>query len=159
MVADEYLRRTAVTRLSVSDEQASLLEETIDSWRRGANIAASVGWNRSETRKRKLQSLAYDKIRDETDLGSQHAILACFQAAEALKGILDQDESSRGRSKPEFTAPTVTYDANTMTLFDDDTVSLSTTENRIRCDLCLPADESERVIEEFSRFAESALAD
>jgi hypothetical protein len=32
-------------------------------------------------------------------------------------------------SKPTFTAPTVKYDTRTMTLFDDDTVSLSDTEN------------------------------
>ena len=29
---DDYLRRTTITRLSVSNEQASLLEDTIDEW-------------------------------------------------------------------------------------------------------------------------------
>jgi len=50
---------------------------------------------------------------------------------------------SRGEktSKPRFTAPTVKYDSRTLTLFDDETVSLSTTGNRIRCPLVLPEDD------------------
>jgi IS605 OrfB family transposase len=138
---DDYLRRTAITRLSVSDEQAELLEDTIDEWRTGANIATDIGWGHYETAKRKLQSLAYDDIRSQTRLGSQHAILACFQAAQALKGVDKRKQQDRSYSKPEFTAPTVTYDANTMTLFDDNTVSLATTDSRVRCELVLPEDE------------------
>jgi putative transposase len=138
---DDYLRRTAITRLSVSPEQADLLEDTIDEWRTGANIATDIGWKHYETRKRKLQSLAYDDVRDQTRLGSQHAILACFQAAQALKGVDERKQQGRNYSKPEFTAPTVKYDANTMTLFDDNTVSLATTDSRVRCELVLPDDE------------------
>ncbi|WP_241432740.1 RNA-guided endonuclease InsQ/TnpB family protein [Natrinema pellirubrum] len=37
--------------------------------------------------------------------------------------------------------PPVKYDTRTMTLFDDGTVSLSTVDDRIRCDLTLPDDE------------------
>jgi|AntDeeMetagen681_2_1112603.scaffolds.fasta_scaffold09290_2 transposase len=46
-------------------------------------------------------------------------------------------------SKPEFTAPTVKYDANTMTLFEDNTVSLATTDSRVRCELVLPDDDED----------------
>jgi IS605 OrfB family transposase len=138
---DDYLRRTAITRLSVSPEQADLLEDTIDEWHTGANIATDIGWEHYEPAKRKLQSLAYDDVRNQTRLGSQHAILACFQAAQALKGVDERKQQGRNYSKPEFTAPTVKYDANTMTLFDDNTVSLSTTDSRVRCELVLPDDE------------------
>ena len=141
MADDDYLRRTAITRLSVSSEQAALLGDTIDEWRTGANIATDIGWNHYQTRKRKLQSLAYDNVRDQTRLGSQHAILACFQAAQALKSVDQRKQQGHDYSKPEFTAPTVNYDANTMTLFDDDTVSLATTDGRVRCGLVLPDDE------------------
>ncbi|GAA0671760.1 RNA-guided endonuclease InsQ/TnpB family protein [Natronoarchaeum mannanilyticum] len=141
MAGPDYLRRTAITRLSVSEREADLLEETIVEWQRGANIATSVGWTNSVTDKRRLQSLCYDDIRDQTDLGSQHTILACFQAAEALKGIHTRKQEGREYSMPEFTSPTVTYDAKTMTLFDDGTVSLATTASRIRCELVLPEDE------------------
>jgi len=138
VAGDDYLRRTAITRLSVSNEQAELLEDTIDEWRTGANIATDLGWEHYETAKRKLQSLAYDDVCDQTRLGSQHAILACFQAAQALKGVDARNQQGRPYSKPEFTAPTVKYDANMMTLFDDNTVSLATTDSRVRCGLVLP---------------------
>jgi hypothetical protein len=41
-----------------------------------------------------------------------------------------------------FNAPTVKYDANTMTLFDNNTVSLATIDSRVRCELVLPDDEN-----------------
>ncbi len=161
MADDDYLRRTAITRLSVSPEQADLLEDTIDEWRTGANIATDIGWEHYETRKRKLQSLAYDDVRDQTRLGSQHAILACFQAAQALKGVDERKQQGRNYSKPDFTAPTVKYDANTMTLFDDNTVSLATTDSRVRCELVLPDDEDGYQYQYFDsdewRVAESTL--
>jgi IS605 OrfB family transposase len=141
VASDEYLRRTAITRLSVSPAQAERLEETIDEWRRGANLATDIGWQHDETVQRKLQSLAYDEIRDETSLGSQHTILACFQASEAIKGVHERRSQGRPHSKPVFTAPTVTYDRKTMTLFGDGTVSLATTESRVRCELLLPDEE------------------
>ena len=141
MANGDYLRRTAITRLSVSPEQADLLEDTIDEWRTGANIATDIGWECYETAKRELQSLAYDDVRDHTRLGSQHVILACFQAAQALKGVDECKPQGRNHSKPTFTAPTVKYDANTMTLFDDNTVSLATTDSRVQCELVLPDDE------------------
>ncbi|QPV64964.1 transposase [Halosimplex litoreum] len=141
MASDDYVRRTAITRLSVSSEQAERLEDTIDEYRTGANIATKIGWNCRETESRKLQSLAYDDIRDQTDLGSQHAILACFQAAEALRGVAERKRQDRPYSRPDFTAPTVKYDAKTMTLFENDTVSLATTGSRVRCELVLPDEE------------------
>ncbi|WP_082223241.1 RNA-guided endonuclease InsQ/TnpB family protein [Halosimplex carlsbadense] len=141
MASGDYVRRTAITRLAVSSEQAERLEATIDEYRIGANIATDIGWRHRVSEKHELQSLAYDEIRNRTPLGSQHAILACFQAAQAIKGVDERDSQGRAYSKPEFTAPTVRYDANTMTLFDDDTVSLATTDDRVRCELVLPDDE------------------
>lgn len=142
MANGDYLRRTAITRLSVSPQQAKQLEDTIDEFRTGANIATEVGWKHQETANRKLQSLVYDDIRNQTRLGSQHAILACFQAAQALRGVDERKKQGRSHSKPDFTAPTVKYDANTMTLFEDDTVSLATTDSRVKCELALPDDEN-----------------
>jgi len=85
-----------------------------------------------------LQPLAYDRIREQTNLGSQHAILATHQAAEAITGCLKRQSKGKTTSKPTFNSPTVKYDSRTMTLFDDNTVSLSTTDSRIRCPLALP---------------------
>ncbi len=136
-VADDYVRRTAITRLEVTDEQRDLLEETISEWRRGCQIATDMAWGKYNT-KRDVQPLAYDDVREHTDLGSQHAILATHQAAQAITGCIERRLNGKKVSKPSFTAPTVKYDARTMTLFDDDSVSLSTTESRVRCELALP---------------------
>jgi putative transposase len=136
-VADDYVRRTAITRLSVDGEQCGLLENTISEWKRGCQIATDLAWGRCNA-KSDVQPLAYDSVREDTDLGSQHAILATHQAAQAITGCIERRSKGKSVSKPTFTAPTVNYDTRTMTLFDDDTVSLSTTENRVRCPLDLP---------------------
>ncbi|WP_121823010.1 RNA-guided endonuclease InsQ/TnpB family protein [Halostella salina] len=136
-MADDYLRRTAITRLEVTDEQCDLLEETISEWKRGCQLATDMAWGTCNA-KSDIQPLAYDDVRKHTDLGSQHAILATHQAAQAITGCLERRSKGKTVSKPTFTAPTVKYDTRTMTLFDDDTVSLSTTESRVRCDLALP---------------------
>ena len=139
-MADDYVRRTAITRLIVSEEQRELLERTIKEWRRGCQIATDMAWEKCNA-KSDVQPLAYDSVREQTDLGSQHAILATHQAAEAITGCIERRAKGKKASKPSFTAPTITYDTRTMTLFDDDTVSLSTTESRVRCKLALPDDE------------------
>ncbi|KAB7513731.1 transposase, partial [Halosegnis rubeus] len=43
-MADDYVRRTAITRLEVTDEQRDLLEETITEWKRGCQIATDMAW-------------------------------------------------------------------------------------------------------------------
>ena len=136
-MADDYVRRTAITRLPVDDEQRQLLEETISEWKRGCQLATDMAWGTCNA-KSDVQPLAYDAVREDTDLGSQHAILATHQAAQAITGCVERRSNGKKVSKPTFTAPTVKYDTRTMTLFDDDTVSLSTTETRVRCPLALP---------------------
>ncbi|ERH04460.1 MAG: transposase, IS605 OrfB family, central region [Halorubrum sp. J07HR59] len=142
-MADDYLRRTAITRPILTDEQQDLLDVTINEWKDACNISSRIGWDTGETRKTYLQDLAYDTVLEETRLGSQHAILVTHQAAAALDGvdaIEDLDEHYK-TSRPEFTSNTVKYDTRTMTLFDDGSVSLSTVDDRIRCDLNLPDEE------------------
>ena len=136
-MADDYVRRTAITRLEVTDEQSDLLEETISEWKRGCQLATDMAWGKYNA-KSDVQPLAYDDVREHTDLGSQHAILATHQAAQAITGCLERRSKGKTVSKPTFTAPTVKYDTRTTTLFDDETVSLSTTESRVRCPLVLP---------------------
>lgn len=136
-MADDYVRRTAITRLSVTDEQRELLEQTITEWKRGCQIATDMAWEKCNV-KSDVRTLAYDTVRENTDLGSQHAILATHQAAQAITGCIEHRSKGKNAGKPIFTAPTVKYDTRTMTLFDDDTVSLSTTESRVRCELAVP---------------------
>ncbi|OAQ53459.1 hypothetical protein HTG_08240 [Natrinema mahii] len=142
-MADEFLRRTAITRLRLTSEQRHLLKETIREWQVACNISSRIGWKYNETRKTKLQNLAYDVVREETQLGSQHAILATHQAAAALSGVkeIEEGRADYDTSRPEFTSETVKYDSRSMTVFDDGTVSLATTGERVNCRLALPNDE------------------
>jgi len=140
-VADEYIRRAAITRLNVSQEQATLIEDTISEWKNGCDIASGIGWDEYEHDPYTLQSLAESDVREHTRLKSQHAILATHQAANALSGVHELHENNQQVSKPRFTSPTIKYDANTMTVFDDYTVSLTTTESRVRCEMVLPEEE------------------
>ncbi|WP_438267677.1 RNA-guided endonuclease InsQ/TnpB family protein [Halorussus limi] len=133
MADTEYCRRTAVTGLSVSPTDAARLRELVDAWKRGCQLAVNEAWGVCHTRS-EVQQLAYDRLREETSLGSQHAVLATHRAAEAIKRARQRDTD-----KPEFTSPTVAFDTRTMTVFDDRTVSLTTTGERVRCDLKLPA--------------------
>ena len=134
MADTEYFRRTAVTGLSVAPDEATRLGELVDEWRRGCQLAVNEAWGVCHTRS-EVQQLTYDELRERTALGSQHVVLATHRAAEAIKRA-----RARGGSKPEFTGPAVTFDTRTMTVFDDRSISLTTTGDRVRCDLDLPAD-------------------
>jgi IS605 OrfB family transposase len=142
-VAEDYLRRTAITRPILSREQKRLLETTISEWQTACNISSRIGWKTGETRKTVLQSFAYDEVLEVTRLGSQHAILATHQAAAALTSVEEIENLNKDyeTSRPEFTSETIKYDARTMTLFDDGTVSLATVDDRVRCDLALPEED------------------
>jgi putative transposase len=86
--------------------------------------------------------MAYDTVRAETELGSQHSILAIRQAANALTSVREAKQDGLNVSRPDFTSPAVTYDHRTMTLFEaDGEVSLTTIDGRIRCELVLPKDD------------------
>ncbi|APE94763.1 RNA-guided endonuclease InsQ/TnpB family protein [Halodesulfurarchaeum formicicum] len=139
-MATDYVRRTAITRLLVTDEQRDLLEDTITEWKRGCQLATDMAWGKCNA-KSDVQPLAYDDVREQTDLSSQHAILATHQAAQAITGCIERRSKGKKATKPTFSAPTVKYDTRTMTLFEDDTVSLATTESRVRCELALPEDD------------------
>jgi hypothetical protein len=98
-VAGDYVRRTAITRLSVDDEQRKVLETTISEWKRGCQLATEMAWGKCNT-KSDVQPLAYDTVRDKTDLGSQHAILATHQAAQAITGCIERRAKGKKVSKP-----------------------------------------------------------
>ena len=142
MSDDDYHRRTAITRLAVSPTKDSLLRDTIEEWKRGCQIAVDKAWERCHS-KSDVQTLAYDDVREDTSLGSQHAILACHQVAENIKSCISRRQEGKKASKPTYTSPTVTYDSRTMTVFPEkEQVSLTTHGDhaRVRADLVLPED-------------------
>ena len=105
-MTDDYVRRTAITRLEVTDEQRDPLEDTISEWKRGCQIATDMAWGKYNA-KGDVQPLAYDDVREHTDLGSQHAVLATHQAARAITGCIERRSEGKTISRPTFTAPTV----------------------------------------------------
>lgn len=142
MPSDEYYRRTAITRLDgLSREDERLLLATIDEWRDGCTLASDLAWQVCET-KSDVQALAYDPIRERTELGGQHAVLACHEAASAIKSCNEKRRNEKKASKPRFTSRSITYDTRSMTVFHDlEQVSLATLGDhaRVRADLSLPA--------------------
>lgn len=140
MPAEDCIRRTAVTRLEVPEEEASLLRETMEEWQSACQIAAESAWG-ATTDPTSVQAMAYDAIRDATSLKSQHAILATHRVADTLRSITEKHDRGWDTSKPRFTSPTVVYDDRSMSFFGDETVSLATTEGRVRATLRLPDDE------------------
>lgn len=143
MSDDDYHRRTAITRLDVSPTDESLLRDTIAGWKQGCQIAVDMAWERCHS-KSDIQQLAYDDVLEHTSLGSQHAILACHQAAENIKSCISRRQNGKKAGKPTYTSPTVTYDTRTMTVFPEkQKVSLTTHGDhaRVRADLVLPTTE------------------
>ncbi|QRV13916.1 transposase [Haloterrigena salifodinae] len=141
MAPDAYHRRTAITRLEdLSSEDERLLLETIDEWRDACNLASDLSWQVCDS-KSDVQDIAYDPIRDETELGGQHAVLACHKAASAVKSCHEKRNSGRKANKPRFTSRSVTFDTRSMTVSHDrEQVSLTTLgdHSRVRADLALP---------------------
>ena len=140
----DYHRRTAITRVDgLSDEDERLLLATIDEWRDACTLASDLSWNICET-KSDVQDVAYDQIRDETELGSQHAVLACHEASSAIKSCNEKLQNGKRASKPRFTSQSIRYDTRSMTVFHEtEQVSLTTLgdHTRVRADLSLPATE------------------
>lgn len=137
---DEYRRRTAITRLALFAADEQLLQQTVAEYKHGCQRAVDMAreWCRSKS---DIQQLAYDDVLECTELGSQHAILACHQAAENIKSCIERRQNGKKVSKPTYTAPTVTYDSRTMIVFaDKEQVSLTTRGDhpRVRADLVLP---------------------
>lgn len=141
-MTDEYLYRTAITRLDVGATETERLEALIEAWHLGCTVATDIAWPDTHSATA-LQSAAYDRIRESTGLKSQHAILVCRQVAEAMSSIQARAERGQRVSKPVFRSPTVTYDSRTMAVADDGTVSLTTLGPRVHCSLVLPTDEDD----------------
>ena len=51
-MADDYVRRTAITRLPVDGKQRDLLEDTISEWKRGCQIATDMAWKNATLKRR-----------------------------------------------------------------------------------------------------------
>jgi transposase len=144
VASDEYHRRTLITRFTIrSREDEQLLRDTIKEWLDGCNLASRLAWNECHT-KSDVRELAKDRIKQDTDLGDQHATLACHEVSGAIKSCIERRKNGKKASKPRFSSRSMTYDRRTLTVFpDQEKISLTTLgdHGRVHADLCLPESE------------------
>ena len=159
------VRRTAVVKLDVSDEQRDALHRTADQYLYCANRTAEYCWSdtsftKCKTNKRQVRDALYDCLRDETELHSQLVQAAIRRAVEAVKGVVERWKKGQRVSRPMFTAETMDYDSRSATFYRRK-ASLSTVKGRVELPFILPADSPtpyERyVLSENYEFRESTL--
>jgi len=159
------VRRTAVVKLTVSDEQRDALHRTAEQYLYCANRTADYCWSDTsytecKTNKREVRDALYSKLREETDLQAQLVQAAIKRAVEAVKACVERWKNGQRVSQPTFTAETMDYDTRSATFYRNK-VSLATVEGRVEPSFVLPADSPtpyERyVLSENYEFRESTL--
>ncbi len=159
------VRRTAVVKLSVSDEQRDALHRTAEQYLYCANRTADYCWSDTsytecKTNKREVRDALYAELREETDLQAQLVQAAIKRAVEAVKACVERWKKGQRVSQPTFTAETMDYDTRSATFYRNK-VSLATVEGRVEPSFVLPADSPtpyERyVLSENYEFRESTL--
>ena len=138
------VRRTAIVKLAVSDEQRDALHTTAEQYLHCANRTAEFCWDSTDyrecrTHKRNVRDALYDDLRDETELQSQLVQAAIRRGVEAVKGCVERWKKGRRVSRPVFTSETIDYDRRCAT-FRRRELSLSTVEGRVACPFVLPSD-------------------
>jgi IS605 OrfB family transposase len=116
----------------------------VEEWLDGCNLASGLAWNECHTNS-DVRELAKHKIKQDTDLGDQHATLACHEVASAITSYIERRNNAKKASQPRFTSRSMTFDRRTLTVFaDQETISLTTLgdHSRVRADLCLPESEN-----------------
>ncbi|WP_050033976.1 RNA-guided endonuclease InsQ/TnpB family protein [Halorubrum halophilum] len=159
------VRRTAVVKLVVSDEQRDALHRTAEQYLYCANRTADYCWSDTsyaecKTNKREVRDALYADLREETDLQAQLVQAAIKRAVEAVKACVKRWKKGQRVSQPTFTAETIDYDTRSATFYRNK-VSLATVEGRVEPSFVLPADSPtpyERyVLSENYEFRESTL--
>ena len=159
------VRRTAVVKLAVSDEQRDALHRTAEQYLYCANRTADYcrsdsSYTECKTNKRQVRDALYAELREETDLQAQLVQAAIKRAVEAIKRVTERWKKGQRVSRPTFTAETMDYDARSATIYRNG-VSLATVEGRIEPSFVLPGDSPtpyERyVLSEDYEFRESTL--
>ncbi|AEN06423.1 transposase, IS605 OrfB family [halophilic archaeon DL31] len=159
------VRRTAVVKLAVSDEQRDALHRTAEQYLYCANRTADYCWSNTsytecKTNKRTVRDALYSELRKETELQAQLVQAAIRRAVEAVKGVVERWKKGQHISCPTFTAETMDYDMRSATFYRNK-VSLATVEGRVESSFILPADSPtpyERyVLSEDYEFRESTL--
>ena len=159
------VRRTAVVKLAVSDEQRDALHRTAEQYLYCANRTSEFCWDDAsctncKTNKRQVRDALYADLREETDLQAQLVQAAIRRGVEAVKGVVERWKKGQRVSCPTFTAETMDYDTRSATFYRTK-ASLSTVDGRVECQFVLPSDSptpyKRYVLPEEYEFRESTL--
>jgi IS605 OrfB family transposase len=159
------MRRTAVVKLDVSDDQRDALHRTAEQYLHCANRTAAFCWNddsftKCKTNKRQVRDALYADLREETELQAQLVQAAIKRAVEAVKACAERWKKGQRVSRPTFTSETMDYDRRSGTFYRRK-VSLATVDGRLEPSFVLPSDSPtpyERyVLSEDYEFRESTL--
>ena len=145
--------RNIQVKLDVSKEDYEVLDETFEQFRQAAQHVADHGWednpyNITDT-KNTLHDETYSDVREELSLQSSLVQSARNLAATALGNCKDRIiEDGQKASKPEFRGSVVVYNGRTIT-YNDDHVSLATTNKRVIAEYVTPVNEEGTPFEDY----------
>jgi len=144
--------RNIQVKLDVSDEDSEVLDETFEQFRKAAQHVADHGWddnpyNITDT-KNTLHEETYSDVREKLSLQSSLVQSARNLAATALGNCKDCKFDSKKASKPEFRGSVVVYNGRTIT-YNDDHVSLATTDKRVTAEYVTPVNEEGTPFEDY----------
>ena len=145
--------RNIQTKLDVSDEDYEVLGETFEQFRQAAQYVADHGWNDNPYEitdaKNTLHEETYSDVREKLSLQSSLVQSARNLASTALGNckdrIIEEDEKA---SKPEFRGSVVAYNSRTIT-YNDNHVSLATTDKRVTAEYVTPVNDEGTPFEEY----------
>jgi IS605 OrfB family transposase len=149
------VRRTVPVKLDVTDEQAGLLQETIEEFLWAANYVVDAAWDGewAETRSSVLHEQTYDNVREQTRLHSNHVQSARDRAVDALESVVAKWSKGEYASLPTFSTPFVEYNQRNATFYDDH-ASLSTVDGRVTVEYVLPDETRDTPHSEYLRSEE-----
>ena len=145
--------RNIQIKLDVSDEDYEVLDETFEQFRHAAQHVADHGWDDNPYEitdtKNTLHEETYSDVRDKLSLQSSLVQSARNLAATALGNCKDRIiEDGEKASKPEFRGSVVVYNGRTIT-YNNDHVSLATTDKRVTAEYVTPVNEEGTPFEDY----------
>ena len=145
--------RNIQVKLDVSEDDHEVLDETFEQFRQAAQHVADHGWDDNPHKitdtKNTLHDETYSDVRDELSLQSSLVQSARNLAATALGNCKDRIiKDGEKASKPEFRGSVVVYNGRTIT-YNDDHVSLATTDKRVTAEYVTPVDDEGTPFEDY----------
>ena len=145
--------RNIQIKLDVSEDDHELLDETFEQFRQAAQHVADHGWDDNPheitTAKNTLHDQTYAAVRDKLSLQSSLVQSARNLAATALGNCKDRIiKEGEKASKPDFRGSVVVYNGRTIT-YNDDHVSLATTDKRVTAEYVTPVTDEGTPFEDY----------